>query len=86
MEISSATGLTKKDAATALDATLDSIKTALSEGDTVSILGFGTFSVKERPEREGRNPATGEIITIPARWNPSFRAGKALKEAVNKPS
>ena len=82
------TGLSKKDAAAALDATLNSIKNALSEGDTVSILGFGsfsgfgTFSVKERPERQGRNPATGEPMTIKASKNPVFKAGKALKDVV----
>lgn len=76
------TGLSKKDAAAALDATLNSIKNALSEGDTVSILGFGSFSVKSRPERQGRNPATGEPMTIKASKNPVFKAGKSFKDAV----
>ena len=76
------TGFSKKDAAAALDATLNSIKNALAEGDSVSILGFGTFSVKERPERQGRNPATGEAMTIKASKSPVFKAGKALKDAV----
>ena len=76
-------GLSKKDAAAALDATLSAIKTALSDGDSVSILGFGTFSVKSRPERQGRNPATGESITIKASKTPAFKAGKGLKDAMN---
>ena len=80
--ISKESGLSKKDAAAALDATLNGIKNALAEGDSVSILGFGTFSVKERPERQGRNPATGEAMTIKASKSPVFKAGKALKDAV----
>ncbi|MBR2256650.1 MAG: HU family DNA-binding protein [Blautia sp.] len=76
------TGFSKKDAAAALDATLNGIKNALAEGDSVSILGFGTFSVKERPERQGRNPATGEAMMIKASKSPVFKAGKALKDAV----
>ena len=76
------TGFSKKDAAAALDATLNSIKNALAEGDSVSILGFGTFSVKERPERQGRNPATGEAMTIKASKSPVFKAGKGLKDVV----
>ena len=76
------TGFSKKDAAAALDATLNGIKNALAEGDSVSILGFGTFSVKERPERQGRNPATSEPMTIKASKNPVFKAGKALKDVV----
>ena len=80
--ISTTTGLSKKDVTAALDATFDSIKTALSSGDTVSLLGFGTFSVKERPEREGRNPATGETMVIKAAKVPVFKAGKGLKDAV----
>ena len=74
--------LSKKDAGAALEATLNSIKTALSEGDSVSILGFGTFSVKERLERQGRNPVTGEPMTIKASKNPVFKAGKSLKDVV----
>ena len=80
--VSTTTGLSKKDALSALDATLEAIKNALSSGDTVSILGFGTFSVKERPEREGRNPMTGEPMTIKASKSVSFKAGKGLKDAV----
>ena len=81
--IAKESGLLKKDAAAALDATVDAIKTALAENDTVRILGFGSFSVKERPERQGRNPATGEAMTINASKTPVFKAGKGLKDAVN---
>ena len=81
--IAKESGLSKKDAAAALDATVDAIKTSLAENDTVRILGFGSFSVKERPERQGRNPATGEAMTIKASKTPVFKAGKGLKDAVN---
>ena len=80
--IADESGLSKKDAAAALDATLNAVKKALAEEDSVSILGFGTFSVKERPERQGRNPATGEPMTIKASKSPVFKPGKALKDAV----
>ena len=72
----------KATAARALDAFTDSIAVALKEGDTVSIIGFGTFSVKERAARMGRNPQTGAEIQISASKTPSFKAGKALKDAV----
>jgi DNA-binding protein HU-beta len=65
-----------------LDAFTDSIAVALKEGGTVSIIGFGTFSVKERAARTGRNPQTGAVIEISASKTPSFKAGKALKDAV----
>jgi DNA-binding protein HU-beta len=61
----------------------DAITDALKKGDTVSVVGFGTFSVRERAAREGRNPRTGETIKIKASKNPAFKAGKALKDAVN---
>ena len=80
--VSTSTGLSKKDALSALDATLEAIKESLASGDTVSILGFGTFSIKERPEREGRNPMTGESMKIAASKIPVFKAGKGLKDAV----
>jgi DNA-binding protein HU-beta len=80
--VSTSTGLSKKDALSALDATLEAIKESLASEDTVSILGFGTFSIKERPEREGRNPMTGEPMTIKASKSVSFKAGKGLKDAV----
>ena len=67
----------------ALDAITESIAKALKEGDQVALVGFGTFLVKERAARTGRNPQTGNPIEIPAAKIPSFKAGKALKEAVN---
>ncbi|MBG9829481.1 MULTISPECIES: HU family DNA-binding protein [Bacillus cereus group] len=75
--------LTKPQASLAVDAILESIQHALQNGEHVQLLGFGSFEVRERATREGRNPQTGESITIPARKVPSFKAGKALKEAVN---
>ncbi len=75
--------LTKTDASSALDAVIDSITNALKGGDSVTLVGFGTFQVKDRAERQGRNPQTGEAITIKAAKIPSFKAGKALKDAVN---
>ena len=75
-------GLTKKQAEAAVAAVLDSVKDAMKAGDKVSLVGFGTFAVKERAEREGKNPATGETITIAACKVPSFAAGKALKDAI----
>lgn len=76
-------GLTKKDAEKAVGAIFESIQQALVEGDKVQVIGFGTFEVKERPARAGRNPRTNETIQIPASKNPAFKAGKALKDAVN---
>ena len=76
-------GLTKKDAAAAVEAVVDTITASLAAGNPVSILGFGTFSVRERAEREGRNPRTGEVVKIAASKTPIFKAGKALKEKVN---
>jgi DNA-binding protein HU-beta len=74
--------LSKADAGRALDAITDSITKALKKGDTVSLIGFGTFSVKERAARTGRNPATGETIKIKASKTPSFKAGKGFKDAI----
>ena len=75
--------LKKKDAELAVTAALDAITAALKAGDKVQLIGFGTFEVKEVAAREGRNPKTGETITIPAGKKPSFSASKALKDAVN---
>ena len=75
-------GITKKQAAEVVDCVLDSIKGALAGGDRVSLIGFGTFSVKERAAREGRNPRTGSKIQIPKKNIPVFKAGKALKDTV----
>ncbi len=77
------TRLTKKDAGAALGAILDSVSGALAGGDRVQIIGFGTFLTSERPARKGRNPQTGKEIEIPASKAPVFRAGAALKTAVN---
>ena len=76
-------GLTNKDATAALDATLAAIGDALAQGESVQLIGFGTFSVKERAAREGRNPRTGETVKIAASKAPAFKAGKALKDKVN---
>ena len=75
--------LSKADAGRAVDAVVDSISSALSKGQQVSVVGFGTFSVKHRAARSGRNPRTGETIQIAASNVPGFKAGKALKDAVN---
>jgi len=81
--IAEAAGLSKADAGRALDATVDTITGALKSGDAVSLVGFGTFSVRDRAARTGRNPRTGATIQIAASKNPAFKAGKALKDAVN---
>jgi DNA-binding protein HU-beta len=73
---------TKKEAGLAIDATLAAIKKALKKGDAVGLVGFGTFGVKKRKAREGRNPQTGKVIKIAAKKVPVFKAGKALKNAV----
>ena len=78
------TGLTKADATRAIEATFGVISKALSKGDKVPVVGFGTFDVSKRAAREGHNPRTGEKVKIPARKAPVFKAGSALKEAVNK--
>ncbi|WP_439107579.1 HU family DNA-binding protein [Congregibacter sp.] len=81
--IASAADINKSDAGRALDAVVDSITDTLKRGDQVSLVGFGTFSVKHRAARDGRNPQTGETIKIKASNVPGFKAGKALKDAVN---
>ena len=75
--------LSKADAGRALEAMVAAITNALKAGDTVTLVGFGTFSVRERGARTGRNPRTGEAINIKKSKNPAFKAGKALKDAVN---
>lgn len=81
--IAASADISKAAAGRALDAITDSITNALKEGDQVALVGFGTFLVKERAARTGRNPQTGKPIDIPASNIPSFKAGKALKDAVN---
>ena len=80
--IASDAGLTKADAQRALDAFTSNIAKTLKKGGTVSLIGFGTFSVKKRAARTGRNPATGEPIKIKASKTPSFKAGKGFKDAI----
>ncbi|MBP8020475.1 MAG: hypothetical protein RJA86_1471 [Pseudomonadota bacterium] len=80
--IASSAELTKADAARALDATVAAVTAALVAGDAVTLVGFGTFSVKKRAARKGRNPKTGEAIDIAASTVPDFKAGKSLKDAV----
>lgn len=75
--------ITKKDAAKALDGFVDAITFAMSIGQDVTLLGFGTFAVKTREARTGRNPQTGAAMEIPASKTVTFKAGKSLKEAVN---
>jgi DNA-binding protein HU-beta len=76
-------GLTKVDGARAVEAVLQVIKKALKKGDNVALVGFGTFVVRKRAARTGRNPRTGQQIKIRASKNPAFKAGKALKDALN---
>lgn len=82
--IAEKSGLTKKDAESALKGFMESIQEALEKKEKVQLVGFGTFEVKERAERTGRNPRTKEEIKIPASSVPSFKAGKELKDRVNK--
>jgi DNA-binding protein HU-beta len=81
--VSELADLSKADAGRAVDAVIEVVKKALKKGDTVSLVGFGTFVVRKRAARTGRNPQTGDTIKIKASKNPSFKAGKALKDAVN---
>ena len=80
--ISEHSGLTKADADRALEAMFKTVKKALKSGDSVSLVGFGTFVVRKRAARTGRNPRTGDTIKIKASKVPAFKAGKALKDAV----
>ncbi|MDD3519057.1 MAG: HU family DNA-binding protein [Chromatiales bacterium] len=81
--VANSADLSKAAAAKAVDAVIDAIAGALKNGEQVSVVGFGTFLVRTREARTGRNPRTGETINIPASNMPSFKAGKALKDAVN---
>ena len=76
-------GLSKKDAEAALKAFTDTVAEELKKGDKIALVGFGTFEVSERAAREGRNPQTGAPMTIAASKAPKFKAGKALKDAIN---
>ena len=81
--VADAAGLSKADAGRAVEAVVGGITNALKQGDSVAVVGFGTFQVRARAARTGRNPQTKETIQIPASKNPVFKAGKALKDAVN---
>lgn len=83
-KVADKTGLTKKDSNAAVEAVFDSIQEFLAEEEKVQLIGFGTFEVRERAARKGRNPQTGEEIQIPATKVPTFKAGKNLKEAVKE--
>jgi len=80
--VASSTGLSKADAAKAVDGVFDAITSALKGGDEVRLVGFGTFSVAARAASEGRNPRTGEKIAIPASKQPKFKAGKGLRDSI----
>ena len=81
--VSAETEIAKKDVEAVVNATVAAISKALADGDKVQLIGFGTFEVKAVGEREGRNPKTGETITIPASKKAAFSASKALKDALN---
>jgi DNA-binding protein HU-beta len=81
--VAQATDTSKADAAKAVDCVFETISAALKSGDSVQLIGFGSFSVADRAAREGRNPRTGETLQIAASKQPKFKAGKALKDAVN---
>ena len=83
-EVAAKTGLSKKDSEKAVNAALDTITETLVKGEKVQLVGFGGFDIKERGTRMGRNPKTKEEIEIPASRVPQFKAGKALKDAVDK--
>jgi DNA-binding protein HU-beta len=82
--VAEATGVSKKDTDAVIKATFDAITKAIANGDKVQLIGFGTFETRERAERTGINPLTKEKITVAASKVPAFKAGKALKDAVNK--
>ncbi|MCR5797424.1 HU family DNA-binding protein [Eubacterium xylanophilum] len=82
--IASKTGLSKKDAEASVKAFVDVVTEQLKAGDKIQLVGFGSFEVVKRAERKGKNPATGAEMVIPASNAPKFKAGKALKDAVNK--
>ena len=82
-KVAAETEMTQKQAAIALESILDSIQDAVAAGESVALVGFGTFFVKHRAAREGRNPATGETMTFSASKTPAFKAGRVFKEKVN---
>ncbi len=82
--VSEKTGLSKKDTQATIDAFVKAVEEALVNGEKVQLIGFGTFEVREQQERMGKNPQTGESVKIAACKKPAFKAGKALKDAVNE--
>jgi DNA-binding protein HU-beta len=82
--VSDKAGLTKRDAERAVSAFCEAVEEALARGERVSLVGFGTFEVRERQARQGRNPQTGQAIAIPAGRVPAFKAGKSLKDSVER--
>ncbi len=82
-KVAAKTNMTKKDSATAVEAVFTCITDSLAAGDKVQLIGFGTFEVRQRAERLGRNPQTGAEITIPAKKVPAFKPGKLLKDSVS---
>jgi len=83
-KVAEKTGLTKADTKKAINGTIDAISETMASGEKVTLVGFGTFGVNDLAARKGRNPQTGKAIDIPARKKPAFKAGKQLKELVNK--
>ena len=83
-EVAKKTNFTKKDAETAINAFLETVQKALVKGEKVQLIGFGTFETRKQAARMGKNPQTGKAVKIAACAKPAFKAGKALKEAVNK--
>lgn len=82
-EVAQKSNMTKKDAEKVVNAFFSTVEDALKSGEKVQLIGFGTFEVRERQARKGRNPQTGEEISIPAARVPAFKSGKALKDAVD---
>lgn len=83
-QVAGKTNMTKKDSAIVIDAVLSTITDTLASGDRVQLIGFGTFEVRQRSERIGRNPQTGDQMTIPAKKVPAFKPGKQLKDAIEQ--
>lgn len=82
--VAEAAGVSKKDTEAVIKATFEVIEKAMADGDKVQIIGFGSFETRDRAAREGKNPRNGETVVIPACKVPAFKAGKSLKDAVNK--
>lgn len=81
-DVAARTGMTKKDVEKVVNSFFDTVETTLKAGDKVQLIGFGTFEVRQRQARKGRNPQTGQEISIPATRVPAFKAGKALKDVL----